>query len=371
MAIVGGIGTIVGPVLGAMLFSWLPEKLQAFAAWQFMVYGLILMGVFLLFRKGFAGAIAEPARFVPARALREVLAAGGAGTVVGATTGAAAIAGTASAGSMPGAGAPAADPDTAPIVEVRELTKRFAGLVALDGVSLSLRPGRITALIGPNGSGKSTLVNVVSGIYTPSAGQVTLRGRDIGGRSNPEVAAAGLVRTFQDPRLVPSFTVRENVMLGAHLKHRGSMLSAALRTPAMMREERETIARAGEIMAIAGLTAVADQLLESLPYGYRRLAEVARALMADPEVLMLDEPAAGLSEGELGRLAEVIRWVRGRHKAVLLIEHHMDFVADLVDDVVVLDSGRVIYRGDMQGMRRDTAVIEAYLGVQTPRNADA
>jgi branched-chain amino acid transport system permease protein len=364
MAIVGGIGTIVGPILGAMLFSWLPEKLQAFAAWQFMVYGLILMGVFLLFRKGFAGAIAEPARFVPARALREVLAASGAG-------GASAAAGAAPADVATASSAPAGDPDAAPIVEVRDLTKRFAGLVALDGVSLSLRPSRITALIGPNGSGKSTLVNVVSGIYTPSAGQVTLRGRDIGGRSNPEVAAAGLVRTFQDPRLVPSFTVRENVMLGAHLKQRGSMLAAALRTPAMMREERETIARAGEIMAIAGLTAVADQLLESLPYGYRRLAEVARALMADPEVLMLDEPAAGLSEGELGRLAEVIRWVRGRGKAVLLIEHHMDFVADLVDDVVVLDSGRVIYRGDMQGMRRDTAVIEAYLGVQTPRTADA
>ena len=383
MAIVGGIGTIVGPILGAMLFSWLPEKLQAFAAWQFMVYGLILMGVFLLFRKGFAGAIAEPARFVPARALRDVLAAQGSS---GAATGAAASSANATTapstartaagvptGSMAGAGTPAgdSDADAAPIVEVRDLTKRFAGLVALDGVSLALRPGRITALIGPNGSGKSTLVNVVSGIYTPSAGQVMLRGREIGGRSNPEVAAAGLVRTFQDPRLVPSFTVRENVMLGAHLKHRGSMLAAALRTPAMMREERETIARAGEIMAIAGLTAVADQLLESLPYGYRRLAEVARALMADPEVLMLDEPAAGLSEGELGRLAEVIRWVRGRGKAVLLIEHHMDFVADLVDDVVVLDSGRVIYRGDMQGMRRDTAVIEAYLGVQTPRTADA
>jgi branched-chain amino acid transport system permease protein len=383
MAIVGGIGTIVGPILGAMLFSWLPEKLQAFAAWQFMVYGLILMGVFLLFRKGFAGAIAEPARFVPARALRDVLAAQGS---AGAATDAAASSANATTapstartaagvptGSMAGAGTPAgdADADAAPIVEVRDLTKRFAGLIALDGVSLALRPGRITALIGPNGSGKSTLVNVVSGIYTPSAGQVTLRGRDIGGRSNPEVAAAGLVRTFQDPRLVPSFTVRENVMLGAHLKHRGSMLAAALRTPAMMREERETIAQAGEIMAIAGLTAVADQLLESLPYGYRRLAEVARALMADPEVLMLDEPAAGLSEGELGRLAEVIRWVRGRGKAVLLIEHHMDFVADLVDDVVVLDSGRVIYRGDMQGMRRDTAVIEAYLGVQTPRTADA
>jgi branched-chain amino acid transport system permease protein len=251
-----------------------------------------------------------------------------------------------------------------PIFEVRDLGRRFAGLVALDSVSLTLRPGRITALIGPNGSGKSTLVNVASGIYTPSNGQVLFRGQEIGGKPNHEIAGMGVVRTFQDPRLVPSFTVRENVLLGAHLRYRSSMLASALRTPGVLHEERTMLARAAEVIDVAGLSEVADQLLESLPYGYRRLTEVARAVMAEPAVLMLDEPAAGLSEGELGQLAGVIRYIKAQHKPVLLIEHHMDFVNDIVDDVVVLDSGRVIYRGDMQGMRRDPAVIEAYLGIQ-------
>ena len=356
MAVVGGIGTIVGPILGAVLFTFLPSKLQAFAAYQFMVYGLILMVVFLLFRKGFAGAIAEPARFIQPRALRAVgLSAAGVPARFDASAAQTAQPSVATAGHQT---------DTAPLLEVRDLVRRFAGLVAVDGVSLALHPGRITALIGPNGSGKSTLVNVASGIYTPSSGQVVFRGKDIGGQANHTIAAKGVVRTFQDPRLVPSFTVRENVLLGAHLRYRSSMIASALRLPGVMREEQAHLIRATQVMEVAGLSGVADQLLESLPYGYRRLTEVARAMMADPDVLMLDEPAAGLSEGELGRLAEVIRYIKSQGKSVLLIEHHMDFVNDIVDDVVVLDSGRVIYRGDMSGMRRDPAVIEAYLGIQ-------
>ncbi len=356
MAVVGGIGTIVGPVLGAVLFTYLPSKLQAFAAYQFMVYGLILMVVFLLFRKGFAGAIAEPARFIQPRALKAVgLSAAGVPARIDAS---------AAQTAQPAAATAGHQTDTAPLLEVRDLVRRFAGLVAVDGVSLALHPGRITALIGPNGSGKSTLVNVASGIYTPSSGQVVFRGKDIGGQANHTIAAQGVVRTFQDPRLVPSFTVRENVLLGAHLRYRSSMIASALRLPGVMREEQAHLIRATEVMEVAGLSGVADQLLESLPYGYRRLTEVARAMMADPDVLMLDEPAAGLSEGELGRLAEVIRYIKSQGKSVLLIEHHMDFVNDIVDYVVVLDSGRVIYRGDMPGMRRDPAVIEAYLGIQ-------
>ncbi len=356
MAVVGGIGTIVGPVLGAVLFTFLPSKLQAFAAYQFMVYGLILMVVFLLFRKGFAGAITEPARFIQPRALRAAgLTAAGVPARIDASAAQTAEPVAATAGHQT---------DTAPLLEVRDLVRRFAGLVAVDGVSLALHPGRITALIGPNGSGKSTLVNVASGIYTPSSGQVVFRGKDIGGQANHAIAAQGVVRTFQDPRLVPSFTVRENVLLGAHLRYRSSMIASALRLPGVMREEQAHLIRTTEVMEVAGLSGVADQLLESLPYGYRRLTEVARAMMADPDVLMLDEPAAGLSEGELGRLAEVIRYIKSQGKSVLLIEHHMDFVNDIVDDVVVLDSGRVIYRGDMSGMRRDPAVIEAYLGIQ-------
>ncbi len=347
MAIVGGMGTVVGPVLGAALFTFLPEKLQAFAAYQFMVYGLILMVMFLLFRRGIAGAIALPPRFIPPAAIER------------STAEPVADAPRASAASA------APESDAAPLLEAHDLSRHFAGLVALDSVSLALRPGRITALIGPNGSGKSTLVNVVSGIYTPTSGRVVLRGVEIGGELSHTVAARGLIRTFQDPRLVPSFTVRENVLLGAHLHYRSNMIGVALRLPSVIAEEQAMLNRAAGLIAIAGLDTVADQVLESLPYGYRRLTEVVRALMAEPDVLMLDEPAAGLSEAELGSLAKMIRYAKAQGKAVLLIEHHMDFVNDIVDDVVVLDSGHEIYRGDMQGMRRNPAVIEAYLGVQT------
>jgi branched-chain amino acid transport system permease protein len=354
MAIVGGMGTIIGPVLGATLFTFLPEKLQAFSAYQFMVYGLILMVMFLLFRRGIAGAIALPPRFIPPRALAQ----GNIGQAPKAR--AENVAGDHSEGARD-----SAPPDTPPILEAKDLSRHFAGLVALDSVSIALRPGRITALIGPNGSGKSTLVNVVSGIYTPTSGNVRLRGEDIGGQPSHSVAKRGLIRTFQDPRLVPSFTVRENVLLGAHLHYRASMLASALRLASVIAEEKAMLDRAAGLIAVAGLESVADQVLESLPYGYRRLTEVVRALMAEPQVLMLDEPAAGLSEAELGSLAGLIRYAKDQGKAVLLIEHHMDFVNDIVDDVVVLDSGHEIYRGDMQGMRRNPAVIEAYLGVQT------
>jgi ABC-type branched-subunit amino acid transport system ATPase component/ABC-type branched-subunit amino acid transport system permease subunit len=336
MAIAGGMGTFVGPILGAALFTYLPDKLQAFADYQFMAYGLILALIFLLLRRGIAGTLLEPTRFIPVRALR-----------AGKTE------------------APRAAPITdEPVLTVEKVTRRFAGLVAVDAVSLTLRPGRITALIGPNGSGKSTLVNVVSGVYEPSEGRVLFRGQNIGGKADHVIAAAGVVRTFQDPRLVPSFTVRENVLLGAHAHYRSTMVTAALRLPSVIQQEAAMVQRANEIMAVAGLTEVADQLLELLPYGYRRLVEVARAVMADPVVVMLDEPAAGLSEAELGKLAHIIRHLKAQGKCVLLIEHHMDFVNEIVDDVVVLDSGREIYRGDMAGMRRNPAVITAYLGIQ-------
>ncbi len=346
MAIVGGMGTLVGPILGAALFTWLPERLQSFAEYQFMVYGLILMVVFLVLRRGIAGTLAEPPRFISARALRS------------------------------GAVEPLPDPDpeptaggaagrtAQPLLEVAGLGRNFAGLVALDGISLGLYPGRVTALIGPNGSGKSTLVNVVSGIYPPSRGQVRLAGQEVGGWPAHRIARLGLVRTFQDPRLVGSFTARENILLGAQRHFRSSMLAAALRLPATLREERMMVRRADAVIALAGLEAVADQPVEALPYGYRRLVEVGRAILSGPSIVLLDEPAAGLSEVELDRLAAMIRHLRDSGKAVLLIEHHMDFVNDIVDDVVVLDSGQSIYRGDMEGMRSDPAVIAAYLGAE-------
>lgn len=336
--VVGGLGSIAGQVLSAALFTFLPEKLQVFAQYQFIVYGIILAFSLIVIPRGLAGLLLLPPRFVKRAALRR---AGGGDTVEPIRT----VEATPEAG-----------------LRVEDVTMRFGGLTAVDDVSLSLQPGRITALIGPNGSGKSTLINVISGIYQPTSGAVRFFGRAITGLADHRIAASGLVRTFQDPRLVPSFTVRENLLLGAHRLFRQNGLAAALNLPSAVREEAGHLATVEAVLRMASLAEVADRTIESLPYGYRRLVEVGRALLSQPRAILLDEPAAGLTEAEMALLGRLIRAMKQAGLMVLLIEHHMDFVAELVDDVVVLDSGRVIYHGDVQGMRRDAQVIAAYLG---------
>ena len=336
MAIVGGLGSIAGQVLSVTLFTFLPERLQVFAEYQFIVYGLILTFSLVVLPRGIGGLLLEPARFIKPRALR-------------------------AAAALPAALPPA---EGGGALTVAGVSMRFGGLVALNDVSLTLAPGRITALIGPNGSGKSTLVNVISGLYRPSEGRIVFAGRDITGLADHQVAAARVVRTFQDPRLVPHFTVRENLLLGAHRLQRHSALAALLGLPSAISDEARHLATIEAVMALTNLTEVADRAMETLPYGTRRMAEVGRALLAHPLAVLLDEPAAGLSEAEMERLAQVIRDMKTMGLAILLIEHHMDFLDDLVDDVVVLDSGRVIYRGDIAGMRCDQKVIAAYLGTE-------
>src|SRR5690606_10888083 len=230
--------------------------------------------------------------------------------------------------------------------------------------SLDLRAGSITALVGPNGSGKSTLVNVISGIYTPTAGRILYKGRDIAGWPSYKVARAGITRTFQDPRNVPSFTVRENILMGAHRRYRHGALAAAFNTPVARREEGSFLRQVDALMQAAGLAEYADALMGELPYGIQRLAEVARALASDADLLLLDEPAAGLSEPESERLIELVRLARDHGMAVMIIDHHMDFLAELAEQVIVFEAGDEIYRGDMDGMRTDPAVIQAYLGAE-------
>ena len=337
IAIVGGLGSIAGQVLSATLFTFLPERLQVFAEWQFIAYGLILTFSLIILPKGIGGLLFEAPRFIRPRA-------------------------RARAASLHANAAMLRPADQGAALEAERITMRFGGLVAVDDVSLRLEPGRITALVGPNGSGKSTLVNVITGIYRPSAGRVRFAGRDITGLADHQVAAAGVVRTFQDPRLVPHFTVRENLLLGAHRQLRHSGVAAVLALPGATAEEAQQLALVEAVLALADLTAVADRPIDTLPYGTRRMAEVGRALLARPQVILLDEPAAGLSEPEMERLTQLIRDMKAMGLAILLIDHHMDFLADLVDDVVVLDSGRMIYRGDIAGMRGDAQVIAAYLG---------
>lgn len=338
MAIVGGLGTLSGPVLGAVLFTYLPDKLQFFADYQFMVYGLILLGSFLVLPRGLAGLFLPRTVFI--KQLRPLPVA------------------------EPGVPPPGARGEKeAALLLARDLSISFLGLRALAGVSLEVRAGRIVGLVGPNGSGKSTLVNVVSGIYRAGAGQVLFEGNDISRLPEDRIARLGIIRTFQDPRLVPSFTVRENVLLGAHRRYRQSALASALNLPDALREEQTMLGAANAIIDRAGLSALADSVVRDLPYGDQRMTELARALLAEPRVLLLDEPAAGLSEPECARLGELLRRAKEQGIAVVLIEHHMEFLNNLVDEVVVLDSGEVIYQGDMAGMYRSPEVVEAYLGL--------
>ncbi len=341
--VVGGLGSMAGQIMSAIVFTFLPEKLQVFAQYQFIVYGLILAFTLILLPRGLAGLLLLPPRFIKPSSLRQAVVADVAIRPV------------------------ETDRDAALVVQ--GVTMRFGGLTAVDDVSLELHPGRITALIGPNGSGKSTLVNVISGIYTPNAGSVRFFGETITGLPDHRIAASGLLRTFQDPRLVPRFTVRENLLLGAHRRYRSSALAATLGLPSAAREEAGFLGTVEAVTRMAGISDVLDQPLESLPYGYRRLVEVGRALLAEPRAILLDEPAAGLSEAEMTLLARMIRAMKEAGLMVLLIEHHMDFVAELVDDVVVLDSGRVIYHGDIGGMRQSPEVIAAYLGTAETEHA--
>lgn len=337
MTIIGGLGSLPGQVLGAALLTYLPERLQIFAEYQFMAYGAILAVFFLVLPKGLAGMFAAPPRFAKTDAVTSL--------------------------APPTSIRVPHSLGDGPLLRVEDITMNFAGLRALEEVSLQLERGRVLALVGPNGSGKSTLINVISGVYRPSAGRVVFKGEDIAGRKAHDVARRGIIRTFQDPRNILHFTVRENVLLGAHRLYRHGFLGAVCNSRAALREEAVFLHRVDEMLELGGLADLGDRVLGELPYGTQRLAEVARAAVSDPELILLDEPAAGLSDAELEKLAAMIRRLRERHLGIVLVEHHMDFLNDVVDGVVVLDSGKLIYRGDMDGMRRDPEVTAAYLGV--------
>lgn len=338
MAVIGGLGSLAGQVLGAAVLTWLPLQLEAFSDFKFIIYGVVLVAIFVVMPRGLAGLLFQPVRVVDKRLLAGVSSAADPKSIIPQRA----------SGEL--------------VLSWRNLGRDFAGLRAVADFSFDLRSGEVVALVGPNGSGKSTTVNVLTGIYPPSRGQVLLRGEDISGLSSDAIASRAMVRTFQDPRLVGHFTILENVLLGAHLKYRYGLAEAMSGLGRMRTDEREIVARAEAVLALTGLADVRDRVLETLPYGYRRLAEVARALMVEPDVILLDEPAAGLSEVEIECLASVVRMLRDRGVAVLIIDHHMDFLAGLADSVVVLDSGTEIYRGDMEGMRRDDRVAECYLG---------
>ena len=251
------------------------------------------------------------------------------------------------------------------MLHVEGLSRRFGGVYAVQEVSLRVAPGELRGVIGPNGAGKSTLFHLIAGHLQPSAGRVSLGDEAIDALRPDQRAQRGVAIVYQGDRIFRRMSVRENVMVGAHCNARHGFLEAALRLPRCRREERELRAEADAVLDQVGLGALADQPAESLPLGQQRTMQLARALVARPKLLLLDEPAAGLRATERVQLARLIREARARGLTVLLVEHDVSLVMSLSDTITVLDLGRVIAEGEPSAIRRDPKVLAAYLGEAT------
>jgi branched-chain amino acid transport system ATP-binding protein len=249
-------------------------------------------------------------------------------------------------------------------LSVRNLTKRFSGLTANSEINLDIPEGSLFAVIGPNGAGKTTFFNMVSGFLEPTEGTIEFAGEDITEMRQDKIAAMGLIRTFQLVQMFQGMSVAENVEVGSHLRTRGGIASALVRPPWLRRQEAELRAKARELLDFVGLGAQADMNAELLPYGQQRLLEVARAMAAEPRLLLLDEPAAGLNAHETDALAAVIQQINARGVTVLLIEHDVALVTRIAHRIAVLDFGCKIAEGTPDEIKQHPDVIAAYLGTE-------
>jgi ABC-type branched-subunit amino acid transport system ATPase component/ABC-type branched-subunit amino acid transport system permease subunit len=345
------------PVLGTLVLAVFSYQLQNMTDWRLSIFGLMILFVVYYLQDGIVGFVSKLNPLgESAKTLDPSLNSG----VDGEHTLPSYSALTTQTHSSSGL-----EGTDAVILRAQSVLMQFGGLKALNEVDLVIKRGEIHGLIGPNGSGKSTMMNVLTGIYQPTAGQIEFNSHSVVGRTSSDIALSGIARTFQNVQLFGDMSVLQNVLVGLHHTFNSSLLSVALHTPGYQLEESSANARAHALLDFVGLRTLSEELAHNLPYGKQRLLEIARALALSPSLLLLDEPAAGLTAPDIKELIGYIRKIRDSGVTIILIEHHMDVVMGICDTVSVLDFGQKIAEGKPTQVQANERVITAYLGGST------